>query len=43
MTEAKVGYDGIVMSNKKGSPQLNLTKSKFYGFGKMVPVNGKMV
>ena len=44
VTEAKVGYDGIVMSNKKGSPQLNLTKKQiFMAFGKIVPVSGKMV
>ena len=44
VTEVKVGYDGIVMSNKKGSPQLNLTKKQiFMALGKMVPVNGKMV
>lgn len=44
VTEVKVGYDGIVMSNKKGSPQLNLTKKQiFMALGKMVPINGKMV
>ena len=44
VTEVKVGYDGIVISNKKGSPKLDLSKKQvFMALAKMVPINGKMV
>lgn len=44
VTEVKVGYDGIVISNKKGSSKLDLSKKQvFMALAKMVPINGKMV
>ena len=44
VAEVKVGYDGIVISNKKGSPKFDLSKKQvFMALAKMVPINGKMV
>ena len=42
--EVKIGFDGIVLANAKGGPDITLTKKQvFQALGKEVPVDGKMV
>ena len=44
ITEVKVGYDGIVISNAKGSPQMKLDRKHIWlALGKNVMVNGSIV
>ncbi|WP_419903109.1 PstS family phosphate ABC transporter substrate-binding protein [Kiloniella sp.] len=44
ITEVKIGFDGIVLSNSKKSDRLTLTKKQiFLALAKQVPVDGKMV
>lgn len=43
ITELKVGYDGIVITTKKGSTQLNLTKEQIWlALARQVPREGKL-
>ena len=44
IVEVKIGFDGIVLANAKGGPDIALTKKQvFQALGKEVPVDGKMV
>ena len=44
ITEVKIGYDGIALGRSKAGGDLSLTKAQiFLAFGKMVPVDGKLV
>jgi phosphate transport system substrate-binding protein len=44
ITEVKIGYDGIVLANAKGGPELKLTtKTVWLALAKQVPVSGKLV
>ena len=42
--EVKIGFDGIVLANAKGGPDITLTKQQvFQALAKDVPMDGKMV
>jgi phosphate transport system substrate-binding protein len=44
ITEMQVGFDGIVMANAKGAPELELSKKQIYlALAKDVPVDGQWV
>ncbi|MBN9499986.1 MAG: substrate-binding domain-containing protein [Alphaproteobacteria bacterium] len=44
ITELKIGFDGIVMAVRRGSPAINLTREHFWkGLAREVPVNGQWV
>lgn len=44
ITEAVIGYDGIVIANSKSGPELNLTLEElFLAVAEEVPQNGKLV
>ena len=44
ITEVKVGFDGIVLTNSKKGPKLNLTLEQIWlALAKEVPVDGKLV
>ncbi len=44
VTEVKIGFDGIVVSNSKASPKINLTLQQiFLALAKQVPVGGRLV
>ena len=44
VVEVQVGYDGIVLANKKGAELFNLTKQQiFQALAAKVPVNGELV
>ena len=42
ITELKIGFDGIVMAVRRGSPTINLTREHIWkGLAREVPVNGQ--
>jgi phosphate transport system substrate-binding protein len=43
VTEALIGYDGLLLANSKKGPDFNVTKTQLYlALGKEVPVDGKL-
>jgi phosphate transport system substrate-binding protein len=44
VTEVKIGFDGIVLAQDKGAPELKLSTRQIYlALAKQVPVDGKLV
>ena len=44
IVEVQIGFDGIVLANAKGGPDITLTKKQvFQALAKEVPMDGKMV
>ena len=44
VTEIKIGFDGIVLANAKGSMQYNFSKKiLFLGLAKKIPMDGKLI
>jgi phosphate transport system substrate-binding protein len=44
IVELKIGFDGIVMATRRGSPQMNLTREHIWrALAREVPINGQWV